>query len=372
MTTNDYQLQGTGLQTASDHASYTLPGIPERLPPAASWRDRLTRWGLVRRTPKWPERPEVAGGERSERRVRALLKVHQSTTYGSIFGGKRVPRDMQAAAMGRFEIDLVVLTPRRVVALEVKNWSGRLRIDPQNPQRWIQDKRDGTSRSFDDPVAYNRDKLAALRSYLQHRGIDLPVQRFHQAVVLDNPWLLVDDSITRHPAVIVDKQLDVAVGKGTGISTVALAGLIQRFAKEEDAKLLTHEMLDVMTPAQKEAARTAISQLRTWDCLQLRGGRVLRGDLLWLRIGDQRLAATEFEPGAELAMRWCRDDTGWITVMLAGMAPGRAFGSALKGRIATRFGSVGVHVDDCVYFHEVGQAQPQAIALHAIDQVRVG
>lgn len=372
MMTDLYELQGTGLELTPDEPGYRLPAVPQRMPAPTTWQERLVAWRPIRATPVWRELPEVSGGNLSERRVRALLKVHHSTTFGSIFGGKRVPRDAQAAAMGRYETDLIVLTPRRVVVIEVKNWSGRLRPDPDNPRRWTQERRSGEIRTFDDPIAHNRSKLGALRSYLQNCGVDLPARRFHQALVLDNPSLQVEESISRHPAVITDAQLDVAIGRGTGVSTAALARLIQRCYKQENAVLLADEMLDVMTPAQQQSARAAIARLRTWDCLTLRGGRVLRGDLLWIRLGDQQLQGSSLEPGSELALRWCRDSMGWVTVVLAGMAPGRASGNLLNAHFLTKLGSAGVDQNDCVFFHEVGQAQPYSIALHCVDHIRIG
>src|SRR5438067_8780523 len=131
----------TGLEEAgpdSDDA-YCLPGVPVCLPPPRDWRQRLERWAEVRRDPSFAERPEVAAGRRGELNTRRWVGQHLKTRLGAVFGGKRVPRDMKAASMGRYEIDLVVVTPRRVVALETKNWSGRLRLDGE---RWVHERRE--------------------------------------------------------------------------------------------------------------------------------------------------------------------------------------------------------------------------------------
>jgi Nuclease-related domain len=101
--------------------------------------------------------------------------------------------------MGRYELDLLVITPRRVVNLEIKNWSGKLRVQRD---QWVQQRRDGSEFAHDNLLSYNRDKLLAVRRYLQHSGVTLPVQRFHQAVVFDNPNLDLDPSLERHPAVL--------------------------------------------------------------------------------------------------------------------------------------------------------------------------
>src|SRR5690349_13435166 len=93
--------------------------------PACRWGSRLRATGdnglsagprCAGRHRSFTERPEVAAGRRGEQNTRRWVGKHLSTNFGAVFGGKRVPRDMKAASMGRYEIDLVVVTPRRVVA----------------------------------------------------------------------------------------------------------------------------------------------------------------------------------------------------------------------------------------------------------------
>lgn len=48
----------------------------------------------------------------------------------------------------------------------------------------------------------------------------------------------------------------------------------------------------------KRAAR-AIGELRTWDRVTLRGGRLLQGDVLWMRVFGNQAPAAMFNPGGE-------------------------------------------------------------------------
>ena len=104
--------------------SYRLPGIPEKRLKAERWQDRLDDWVLLRKVPIRCERPQVSAGRGAEHSLRLKLIKHHSTRFGEVFGGKRVPRKVGDAKGGRYEIDLIVITPRRLHIIEVKNWSG--------------------------------------------------------------------------------------------------------------------------------------------------------------------------------------------------------------------------------------------------------
>jgi len=357
---------GTGLDEPSTDldTAYRLPGLPKRLPAAQTWQERLERWSHVRRTPLFLEKAEVTAGRRGEMATRRWLGLHLKTNFGTIFGGKRVPRDVGAASMGRYEIDLIVVTPRRVVALETKNWSGRLRLEGS---RWVHERRDGTVNEFDDLITHNRNKLRCLRDYLTHRGVPLPPARFHHAVIFDNPNLDIDHRLAEHPAVIVGRDVGLLLGRPVGTMTHTLNRIIQRCVGADGAKLWAEHLLDVITPGQQRAACAALAELRTWDTLTLSGGRVLQGDLHSLRIGDRTLHAADLSRGSELALHWRRDVWGLCLILASRGAPGRAVGT-----VCARRGTVPLDISDCAHFHEVGQTRPSVIALSAVNHIRIG
>ena len=362
---------GTGLEAPSADLenAYRLASVPKRLPPATTWQERVSRWSHIRRTPVFLERAEVRAGRRGEQVTRRWIGQQLRTNMGTVFGGKRVPRDMTAASMGRYEIDLVVVTPRRVVALETKNWSGRLRLDDG---RWVHERRDGTVKVFGDLIAHNRNKLRALRDYLAQSGISLPLARFHQALIFDNPNLNLDARIAAHPAVIEGRDVGLLFGRPTGSMAYTLARIIERCAGSDGAQVWAEHVLDIITPGQKQAVCAALSRLRTWDTLTLRGGRVLQGDLYWLRVGDETFDAASLAPATTVDLCWRRDIWGLVPILLADGAFGRMGDALLADSAGGRRGERVLDVDDCLYFHEVGQPQPSVITLSAVDRIQVG
>jgi hypothetical protein len=361
----------TGLEESgpdSDDA-YCLPGVPAAVPPARDWRQRLERWAEVHRTPSFAERPEVAAGRRGEQNTQRWVGQHLRTHFGAVFGGKRVPRDVKAASLGRYEIDLIVVTPRRVVALETKNWSGRLRLDGD---RWVHERRDGTVNVFDDLVAHNRNKLRALRDYLARSGVVLPLARFHHAVIFENPNLDLDGRLAAHPAVIVGRDVGVVLGRSTNSMAYVLSKILERCVGDDDAKLWAEHVLDMIAPSQQQATCAALATLRTWDFITLRGGRVLQGDLLWVRIADETFDASMLARDSEMNLRWRRSLTGLCFVLLTEGPVGRTILSGADEAGVGWRASVDLDVSDCLYFHEVGRSRPSVIFLNGIDRIQVG
>lgn len=341
---------------------FRLPGVPELLQADSSWERRLQDWHGMMRVRPHAELPEVLAGARGELSLRRVMGRHQSSRFGHIFGGKRVPRDPANPAAGRYEIDLVVVTPRRIAIIEVKHWSGTLRLDGEH---WVYQRRSGEVQAYESLVAHNDSKVRALRQHLQAAGLEVPRERFSQLVVFTHPRLDLDERLAAHPNVVTLYDLQVSgsrLGRGVTGSELLLARLIERCAKPATAGKLTDGLLEMMTPTTTAKIAEVVGRLRTWDVVRVHGGRELIGDLLWVRAGGRRTDA--LAAGRTASLRWWRGKL-WGLVPLVGLAPfGRLGGNLLP--------TTAVGMDDCVYFHEAGRPRPSVIALPHVDELRTG
>lgn len=367
---NNFNLPaGTGLSDVGLTAGYQLSAIPLSRPRATAWTERLARWRALRNASLYLEDGRARAARRAEVVTGRLVSVHHAVQYGHVFSNKRIPRDVKAAAMGRYETDLLVITPRRVVVLEVKNWSGSLRVQGD---QWVQTQRSGDQLVHQNLLLHNRDKLRVLRQYLLHRGVNLPVERFHQAVVFANPRLDIDPALRVHPAVLEFDSLDAVLGDGTSAARLMAAKLVEKLVSAEAAKALHLDLLNVIPPAQVKAAAQAIAELRTWDRITLRGGRTLQGDLLWLRMIGTHCPAEVMNRGGAAELYWRRDLIGgflWVVMDgWPGYMQGTIFGD--QHRIPRR--ALPVDQDACLYFHEAGEPKPSIIALTSVERVELG
>lgn len=341
---------------------FRLPGEPRLRPPDLSWDRRLADWHQMVSVRPHAELPQVLAGERGELSLRRVMGRHQSSRFGHVFGGKRVPRGPGHVTGGRYEIDLIVVTPRRVAIVEVKHWSGTLWPEGE---AWVYRRRSGEVQRFDSLVEHNVNKVRALQRYLRGVGLDLPDARFSQLVVFSHPRIDLDERLAHHPGVVTLYDLQTSgarLGRGVTTFEFVTARLIERCTKPSTAERLTDGLYEMLTPGFTAAVAEAVRQLRTWDVVRLHGGRELIGDLLWVRIAGQRIDALAARRTARL--RWWRGKV-WAMVPLAGLTPfGQVRGDLLPGRA--------LGVDDCIYFHEAGQPRPSVISLRYVDELRTG
>lgn len=347
----------------SPDVSYRLPDIPQRRESDGGWHARLDDWLALRKVPRRPERPEVWAGRSAELSLQARLGKHQSTRFGEIFGGKRVPQRVGARQGGRFEIDLIVITPRRLHVIEVKNWSGRLSLEGQ---AWVHERCCDERKVFSNLAIYNQGKADALQRYLASQGAEVPAERMVQTVVFTNRRLQMDRWIEEHPGVVTARQFEryLRLQRGTSRLAYALSALIQACAEADESRKLADGLFDVMPPRMVEQVKEAVGRLPTWDRLRLHGGRELIGDLLWVHVADRRAPADVLASGAVIRLEWRRGLSGLLP--LAGFGP--PFGRLSGAGVASR----ALSVDDVVYFHEAGQPKPAVIALRDVDRIFIG
>jgi hypothetical protein len=359
----------TGLSDSTERTGYRLQAIPLASERNLNWPDRLAQWRQLRDAPLHAEDKRAAAARRSERLTRRMVSVHHSTEFGHVFSNKRIPRDVTAAAMGRYEADLIVITPRRLVNLEVKNWSGKLKVQGD---RWVQVQRSGNEVAHNNLLAYNRDKLRALHRYLMHCGVNLPQERFHQAVVFANPWLDLDPALANHPAVLRLDDLHTVLGGGTSAARHMAAKLVELLSKAETAAALSENLFKVIPPAQVKSVAGAIERLRTWDRLTLRGGRILQGDILWMRITGVQIPAAVLTPGGEATLSWRRGLVGGFAWVALNSSAGSFRGNVIAGQDRISGRTLPLNPQDCVYFHEPGEAAPSVIALSHVERMQIG
>lgn len=360
---------GTGLSDTAAAPDYHLSAIPLSSPRSTDWKERLAKWRALRNASLFLEDGRARASRQAETVTQRLVSVHHTVQHGHVFSNKRIPRDVTAAAMGRYETDLIVITPRRVVVLEVKNWSGSLRIQGD---QWMQTQRSGNQVAHQNLLAYNRDKLRVLRQYLFHQGVDLPPERFHQAVVFANPRLDIDPALKGHPAVLEFDSLNSVLGGGTSSARLMAAKLLERLVSVETAMALHQSLLDVIPPAQVKAAAEAIAELRTWDRITLRGGRVLQGDLVWLRMHSTHVPARVLNPGGEGTFYWRRDVFGGFFWVVMNESAGYMQGTIFKDQHRAPRKSLAVDEDACLCFHEAGVPKPSIIALSHVQRLQNG
>ena len=142
-----------------------------------------------------PEDSDVAGdkGERDVRlAVRRTIRARRALClcYPSI----RIPRSGESE--GKYEVDLLIVSPYALVGLEVKNWGGHVEVGRNGV--WRQEKGQQDVREHQDPVLLVERKMASLREWFSTKNnVEVEPSLIHFFVVLTNPSMSLGPQISK-------------------------------------------------------------------------------------------------------------------------------------------------------------------------------
>lgn len=190
----------------------------------------------------------------------------------SIFYGLRVPDEYQSR---KREIDLVLLHDSGVYTLEIKNWSGKVRLS-RDKTTWIQSRfktTDDGHVSFTQEIEHEdglkslKQKTRLLRDHLFRFDVVIPEQFFKPRVVFVNPNLDLDDKIAGEKEIITPKNRQAFV---ESFQRGYVKSVFDSFIPGFITGLLSYSVLSL--------ARSTLNSIGTWDIVELNGGKRLYGD----------------------------------------------------------------------------------------------
>lgn len=287
-------------------------------------------------------------GDDAEARLVSRFTIYSQDKAMRVFARKRIPVGKQHR-----EIDLLVVSPKRLYIFEIKNWTGRLALQGNT---WVQIRRTGQRRKCDDLLATARAQAQALLQFLAVKEIVISPRVISHKVIFVNPGLEIDSVIADHPDVIHSRKLadptepkaiiDYCLDRDRG-------DLVSGLPLEQQARELFASILD------------ELHRLRTWDRVFLHGAGCEKGDVKEIRVGNVVCFQSEFVVGSSIQVQWPHDDPDLVLQQtLLGLKP---------GRLALKEGStLAIDADDYILFHKVGQAEPTVIPLATIDKISIG
>ena len=137
----------------------------------SSISDRLDAWRTIANATRVEELQEVTAGRSAEKSLQTMFNAKLFFKKSCILHSKRVPCYSNNKRV-RYEIDLVVLTQKQIIAIEIKNWSCSVTLDGEN---WIQTRKDGRKIVYSDPI--KKPRLDILCDYLEMKGCTTPKLR---------------------------------------------------------------------------------------------------------------------------------------------------------------------------------------------------
>jgi hypothetical protein len=185
---------------------------------------------------------------------------------GKIYQALRVPKSQ---TLGKFEIDVLIVSERGILSIEVKHWSGLLAAHSGS---W-QQERGSDRRVLPDPVRLQHEKKEALVTWLHRQGIKVAKEHIQALVVLSHPAVRLHASLQKLREVITLDQLPAHMQQ-------CLTAPRRFFwQKKIPVSFVYKELIE------------QLGRLPTWDRIELNGGRTYAGDIETLGVYDLKQRA---------------------------------------------------------------------------------
>lgn len=216
------------------------------------------------------EDSDVAGDKGEQDVLLAVRRtIHARRGHCRCYPSIRIPRPGES--QGKYEVDLLIVSPYALVGLEVKNWGGHVEVGRNGV--WRQNKGREDIREHQDPVLLVEGKLATLRDWFSTKNdVEVESSSVHSFVVLTNQSLSLGPRVSRCDRLVRIHELERLLTPLVNPNRPGLWPLLRRkIGLERTVPTAIHDV-----PSVVEAA----NRLPTWDLVHLHGGKTLKGDVL--------------------------------------------------------------------------------------------
>src|SRR5690554_1030515 len=223
-------------------------------------RDRLSLWREVILAKPQEEDGAIEAGRKAEEFLHQLIKNNLAFKGGYAFAGKRIPHPTERR---RYEVDLVVLTNKKLHIIEVKNWSGDVFVNEAGD--WVQSRRSGEHVEHPPLTKYNEEKTKALIVYLAAHGVDVPEDFISQRVLFMNRNLGLSAEIEEDPNVIPARRLYRYVGgiRGGNWAESVMRALINVCLDDDNGRIVLDGLYQSIPNEDKRKVASVLSKLNT-------------------------------------------------------------------------------------------------------------
>lgn len=220
---------------------------------------------------------QILAGRQAEDLLRNIVDEHYQFRGCHSFSGKRI---FNPALNHKNEIDMIVVTDKKLYVIECKNWSGRL---VKRNDKWIQIK-ESEEKEHNDVLIHNVMKKNLLLSSLRGIGINIMDTDCIQKVIFMNSRLSIESpEIYNNPDVVTpDKLNDYLNNQKTQLEPhqKMFASIISLILDSESSSKIIDGLFSRLGGKDHTKIVQFINELPTWDKIKLFGTKILSGDII--------------------------------------------------------------------------------------------
>ena len=304
--------------------------------------------------------------------MRRIVDEHYSFKDCYSFAAKRVPDPRNNR---RREIDLIVVTAKRLYVIECKNWTGTLSIEGD---RWVQRSVVGKERLHEDVLSLNTFKMHLLVQYLQDRGIEIEPDRVCQKLIFMNPKLKIASmAIAKNPDVVTPNRLEEYLDRQNNqlkAHEKLFSSVIGLLLDEElKGKVLDGLAIDRVGGIHHDRLIQEVGKLATWDKIFLYGTKILSGDIIDRSIPNLFRRYPNHLPldrAKEIRISFVKSK--WLGLIKAFLRIGRPIALDFYDPQAKLVAQVSGNPAGIVLIHEPGSRDPTPVNLCDINRIVSG
>jgi Nuclease-related domain len=344
----------------------------------ASWKAHFDAWHQISKTNIQPVKEEggIQAGRDAEDLLRKIVNENYSFKGCHSFAAKRIPDPRHQR---RREIDLIVVTAKRLYVIECKNWTGKLSIAIDGDS-WIQERVNGRVKEHEDVLSLNTMKMNLLVEHLRQQGIKIQPHQVCQKLIFMNPKLKIASlKIARNANVITPERLETYLSQQDNqlkTHEQLFSSVIGLLLDEElKGKVLDGLAIERVGGEHHDRMIQEIAKLATWDKIFLHGTKILSGDLMDRSIPNLFSDASDprqlpLDRAKEIRIRLMK--SRWWGLLKAFFKIGRPIGLDFydpQGKLVIRASGNPCGI---ICIREAGSSQPTDINLCQIDRIVSG
>jgi hypothetical protein len=239
-------------------------------------------------------------GDEGEKKLKQFILGNKNFSRSAVFSSKRI---FDSSVNHRREIDIIILTKKKIYVIECKNWGGEI-VSYRERKDTIayRSNQSAQTERRENPVKLNGYKLRLLQAQICEKIGPVPKDRFVNKVIFINKNMAFPPELGNSPNVITYGRLSSffssqETGQKHNLQRLLLTGLMKLINSEERSSKAREDKSGDLPSFQR--ILRFLDRLPTWDYLTLIGDDGKKFTLP----GDVRYFDNVFKPGTPVRSR---------------------------------------------------------------------
>jgi hypothetical protein len=313
-----------------------------------------------------------SAGDEGEKQLKQFILANPNFAKSPIYSSKRI---FDSSISQKKEIDIIILTKKKIYIFECKNWAGKIVKFNENDEKIGYKNNNGQYEKRANPVISNKSKLYLLhKTICNNLNINLSINYFVNKIIFINKNMSYDNSLLDNQSVITYKTLSSYfssqdTGNKFDLPKLLLNGLL-KIINSEDVRNLTIEAKYGDLPY-FEKVNKFLNDLPTWDYLTIKDEHgsefTFNGDLK--RYNNVFFQSINFNNVLNIEIKF---SVTLLLPLIFKYSQLNAYIRWIKPINSESISKIPIKHDGTIYFHHPGEQTPREYNVIDISSIIIG